>query len=174
MGAEVIDADKIGHKALLDKHVRKDLTDFFGKDITGKGNLIDRKKLAARAFLNKKNHKGLCDIVHPWLSRAIKNKIKAIRIKKPNAVVIIDAAVLIEIGLLNTVDKLIAVKTNHAQQKKRAKAKWGLSDSEIAKRIKLQIPLNRLVKKADFIIDNNGDLKTSKQQVKILCRQYGN
>jgi len=166
LGAKIIDADKIGHKALLDKDIKRKLINYFGKDIISVSGNLDRKKLAGKAFLNKKNHNQLCRIVHPWLVNYIKDEIRKIKSRNPEAVVIIDAAVLVEMGLLNTVDKLILVKVDYPKQAKRARVKWSLSGKDFQKRIKLQIPLSRLIKKADFIIDNNGDLQKTKEQVK--------
>lgn len=148
--AAIVDADKIGHEVLSDKDVKKRLVSYFGT--------AERKALAKKAFSSAKNHKILCEITHPLLVDKIKERLKG-------GIVIIDAAVLIEMGLLKYVDMLIVVNANRAQQIRRAKAKWKLSEKEILKRIKLQIPASRLFKKADFIIDNNGSLDKTRKQI---------
>lgn len=165
--AKIIDADKIGHEVLLDKGVKKRLVDYFG--------VADRKALAKKAFASARNHKALCRITHPLLVRKIKMRLKAINAKNPGSIVIIDAAVLIEMGLLKYIDKLILVKANRKAQIMRAKSKWNLSESDIKRRIKLQIPFSCLAKKAGFIIDNSRDIRETKKQIKEIInrRQYG-
>lgn len=162
--AVIIDADKIGHSVLLNKNTAKRLVDNFGSGIIKKG-VINRKILAERVFANAKNHKILCEITHALLADKIKNKLSGIKLKNPQATVIIDAAVLIELGIDRFVDKLIAVKISRKEQFKRARRKWRVSDKDIEKRIKLQFSFNRLALKADFIIDNSGSLENTKKQV---------
>jgi len=165
--AAVIDADKIGHSVLSDKGVKKRLVEYFGKRVIVKG-AVDRKAIAKLAFANRRSHKILCGITHPILVDKIKSKLNGIESENPKAFVIIDAAVLIEMGLLKVVDKLIVVKLNRAEQIRRAQNKWRLSPAQITKRIKLQIPASRLFKKADFIIDNSNNLEDTKKQVKKI------
>ena len=164
--AEIVDADKIGHSVLLDKNIKKELAGHFGKDII-KNGVVNRYALAEKAFANAKNHKALCRITHPLLVEEIKDRLKIIKSKNPDSVVIIDAAVLIEMGLWKYVDRLIAVKANRKAQIMRAKSKWDLSEKDINRRIKLQIPFSRLAKKAGFIIDNSGGLQDLKSQIKM-------
>jgi len=170
--ATVIDADKIGHTALLDNKVKKRLIGCFGKGII-KNGAISRKSLAELAFANKESHKALCRITHPVLVDKILKKIRQIKVKNPKAIVIIDAAVLLEMGLLKYIDKLIAVKLNRKQQIKRAQDKWKLSKNQINKRMKLQIPASRFFKKADFIIDNSGSFQDLKNRIKAWERING-
>jgi len=165
--AVIIDADKIGHLVLSDSKVKMDLKKHFGKDIIIKG-AVNRKALAEKAFAGPESHKALCRITHPLLAGKILDEITKIKAKNPQAVIIIDAAVLIEMGLLKYVDKLAAVKINRVEQIRRGCRKWKLSPFEINKRIKLQIPASRLFKKADFIIDNSGNPGKTRKQIQKM------
>ena len=173
-GAKVINADKIGHKALLEKTVRRQLVDYFSVEILDRSGIINRKKLAKRAFSNRRSHKRLCKIVHPILIDLIQNQLKIIKLKNPNQIVIIDAAILIEMGLLRIVDKLIVVETDSTIQIERAKKKWAISERDVKIRIDLQMSLRQLIKKADFVINNNGSLKETRGQVKKIWREIVN
>ena len=164
--ATIVDADNVGHSVLSDAKVKKQLVKYFGNDIL-KNGAVNRKALAEKAFASKKNHKALCRITHPVLVDKILKKIRQIKTKNPKAIVIIDAAVLIEMGLLKFIDKLIVVKSNQAQQIRRAQDKWKLSKKEINSRIKLQHPTSRLFQKADFIIDNSNSLEDTRNQIKV-------
>jgi dephospho-CoA kinase len=169
--ARVIDADSIGHQVLSDKAVRERLIAAFGSGIIDKAGAINRKRLAAKAFTSSRSHGLLCRITHPLLAKRIISRINKIRADNPRALIVIDAAVLIQMGLLRFVDKLIVVKADRSQQIKRAKSKWRLSGPQIQKRIGLQLPLRKLVKKADFIIDNSGSLVDTEKQVREALRK---
>lgn len=165
LNAAVVDADRIGHRVLEDSNVRRKLISRFGNGITASSGAIDRKALAVKAFASRQNHRMLCRTTHPLLAAAIINKLKQIKLKEPDGIAVVDAAVLIEMGLLSHIDKLIAVKIDPKEQMERAQGKWGLPERQISKRIKLQISQSRLIKKADFIIDNSGGLEETRRQV---------
>lgn len=165
--ATIIDADKIGHSVLSDAKVKEQLINYFGNEILKNGS-ISRKSLAKKAFLARKNHEALCRITHPVLVDKILKKLKICRAKSSKGIVIIDAAVLIEMGLLKYIDKLIVIKIKRGEQIRRCRDKWKLSVAQINKRIKLQIPASRLFKKADFIIDNSNHLNDTRKQIEKI------
>ncbi|MFH1355348.1 MAG: dephospho-CoA kinase [Candidatus Omnitrophota bacterium] len=166
--AKIIDADKIAHSVIKrGSRAYKRIYFVFGKEILGKNKEIDRKRLAAVAFRNKKSIKELNFIVHPEVIRIIKLKIKNIK----SGTVVLDAPLLIEAGLKKLVDKLIVVKITRGVQIRRIQSKTHLSRSQILERIKYQISLSKKVGLADFIIDNSGSLEKTEKQVENLIRR---
>lgn len=166
-GAEILDADKIAHHCIRPaSSAYRRIVDIFGQDIVGKDKKINRKKLAAIVFADKKLLAKLNKIIHPQVIAAIKEGIR--RSKKK--VMVIDAPLLIEAGLDKIVDKLIVVKIKRRQQLKRIQKKMSLTKNEILKRIKAQIPLQCKVRLADFIIDNSGRRKQTRRQTELIRR----
>jgi dephospho-CoA kinase len=60
----------------------------------------------------------------------------------------------------------------------RVKNKLSLSESEVSKRLNCQLSLREKVRLADFVIDNNGRIKKTEEQVKeilrsLMRRRYG-
>ncbi|MCM8771058.1 MAG: dephospho-CoA kinase [Candidatus Omnitrophica bacterium] len=166
LGAKVIDADKIAHR-LIQPHtlIYQKLISVFGKKILKKNcTAIDRKKLARIVFSKKTFLTKLNKIIHPEVIRTIKERIK----KDKSKIIILDAPLLIETGLDEIVDKLIVVKTSRDKQINRLKEKTGLSKKEISKRISYQLPLSYKIKKADFVIDNNGRREDTFVQVRQI------
>ncbi|MDD5045128.1 MAG: dephospho-CoA kinase [Candidatus Omnitrophica bacterium] len=169
LGANIIDADKIAH-CLIRPHsaVYRQIVSVFGKRFTKPGSpSIDRKKLARAAFANKVLLKKLNKIMHPAIILGIKLELK----KNRSKLVVLDAPLLIETGLDSITDKLIVVSLDKAEQLKRLKRKTGLSSKDIKRRISSQLPLGTKIKKADFVIDNNGTKKNTYQQVKAVCKK---
>jgi len=168
LGAEVIDADRIARQLLRPQEkVYRKIVFLFGNKILKKGSLqIERKKLARIVFQNKLALKKLNKIIHPEVIRIIKGKLKKIKKK----FVVIDAPLLLEAGLEKDVDILVVVKADNAKQIKRLKLKFGLAEEEIKKRIAQQMPLGEKIKKADFLIDNNGSKRQTRKSVERLWR----
>ncbi len=162
-GAKIIDSDKIARSCITaGSKIYKKIISAFGRKITGKDKEIDRVKLAAVVFNNKKCLKKLNSIVHPEVIRIIKKEINS----KKKGVVILDAPLLLEAGLRKLVDKLIVVTIDRETQIKRLLKKTPLKKTDILKRIKSQISQNVKSRFADFIIDNNGSMTKTKKQVK--------
>ena len=68
LGAKVVDADKLGHKALKKGSVAyKRVVAAFGKNILLPDLSISRKALAGKVFANKVNLEKLNRIVHPGI-----------------------------------------------------------------------------------------------------------
>ncbi len=166
-GAKVIDADKIAHQIVKPgSPVYKKIIYAFGKGVLGKNNRLDRAKLARSVFADKKLIRKLDRITHPKIIRLIKGEIKHTKSK----VIILDAPLLIEAGLRNLVDKLIVVKIKRSKQLSRLIKKTRMRRNEILSRIKCQLPLGHKVRLADFVIDNSGDIKKTRKQVREIRR----
>lgn len=167
-GAKIIDADTIAHKLLKPQNkIYKKIISTFDESIVAKNKTIDREKLAYLVFNNKALLKKLNRITHPEIIRIMKGQIK----KSSKKTIILDAPLLIEAGLKKWVDKLIVVKIKRKNQIERILKKSNLTKQEILRRIKSQLPLQDKVRRADFVIDNNGTLKSTKRQVEQIRRQ---
>jgi len=166
-GAKVIDADKLAHQCLKVKSPAcKKIIRIFGKGIFDSRGNVDRAKLGQIVFRNKILLKKLNWIVHPEVIKAIKNEIK--RIKR--GLVVLDAPLLLEAKAAKLVDKIAVVKISRKKQVERLKAKLGISEAEILRRIKCQLPLPLKIRLADFVIDNSSTLKETKKQVAEIRR----
>jgi len=167
-GAELIDADKIAHVVIKPKtSAYRKIIKVFGPCILDKNKLIDRKRLSAIVFDKKGFLIKLNSIVHPAVAKAIKQRIK----HSVKDVIVLDVPLLFEARLENLVDKIIVVKASVSKQIARLSGRTRLSEEEIKKRINSQLPLSVKVRKADFVIDNNGSIEKTKKQLEQLRRR---
>lgn len=165
LGAKIIDADKIAHRMLYSgTPAYKKIVSRFGKGILKKDGSIDRRILGEIAFAKKSRIRDLCRIVHPPVIAEIRKKIKS---SKCN-VILIDAPLLIEAGLLKSVDMFIVVKADRKKQIERIEKRMKLSKKEILKRIDYQLELKDKIKMADHVIDNSKTMANTKKQVKYI------
>jgi dephospho-CoA kinase len=87
----------------------------------------------------------------------------------PNAVAIVEAALILEAGAAKRFDRLIVVTCEEKQRVTRFAARQKLdfeaARKEVARRMAAQLPEAEKIKVADFVIDNSGALGYTQEQV---------
>ncbi|MBU3934231.1 MAG: dephospho-CoA kinase [Candidatus Omnitrophica bacterium] len=172
LGASCINVDAIYRRFIKPRGLLYErIVSAFGRDVLGNNKQIDRKKLAKIVFGENEALKRLCRITHPAIIKRMNAELSRLKRVKRCAVIIIDAPLLIEAGLLDLVDKSIAVKAGERNQIARCKRQRGASGAEVIKRIRSQAPQAEKIKLADYVINNNGTLKQTREQVKDIWRK---
>ncbi len=172
LGAEILDADKIGHKALAkNSRCYKKIVERFGDKILDCNRKIDRSNLAQIAFKNSANQKALCAIIHPWIFEYIDKKIKFYRKNKNINLLIVEAVLLIESGLHKKMDGIIVVKADKSQQISRVNLNRKMNKNAARQRMRYQLSLVKKIKYADYLIDNRGTFKNTESQVNKLAAE---
>ena len=169
LGAKVIDADKIA-RSLIEKNgpERGRIVAAFGPEILAASGRINRSKLAGAVFGNKNALARLNRIVHPGVIRRIKAIVKT---SGRDAVVVIDAPLLIEAGLLNIVDKLVIVSSSKKRQIERCRKKFRIKREEVLKRIKSQMSLKKKIKMADFVVKNDSTMSAMRSRARKVWEE---
>jgi len=165
LGAVVIEADKVGHEALLPgSPVRSQVVAAFGKEILLPDGNIDRRALAKIVFSSSERLVELNRIVHPWMFGTIKSRIEEFR-EKGEKVVVLDAAILIEAGWEPLVDEVWVTKASPEIVMNRLKVRGdGLSEADMLARIRRQMTDEERVKYADIVINTDcspGEVETT-------------
>jgi dephospho-CoA kinase len=169
LGAKVVDADKIGHKALSKgSSAYKRVVAAFGRKILKPDLSINRPALAKIAFANRKNLEKLNRIVHPGIISEI---VKRIRSTAKNEVLIVDAPLICETNITGLMNALIVVKASKKNQIERASRKFGMREKDVVKRMAYQMPLKKKIRYADHAVDNNGTKKETKKQVRKIWQE---
>ncbi len=171
-GAYLIDADQIARE-LVTPHspTWNELVQVFGKEILNEDESIDRKGLAQRVFSNPKERTLLNQVIHPRIKEEIKRRKEEILQKDPEAIIIIDAALLVERGDHREMDKVIVVVAPDDQRIERLKRRDGMSEEEAKKVISSQMPQEEKMRVADFVIRNEGTLEETKQRARELFQE---
>ena len=166
-GAYLIDADRIARELVQPRAPAwKALVKAFGKEILQEDGSIHRKKLATRVFSNPVERELLNRILHPRIKKEIDRRIKGIGQKGPKAIVVIDAALLVETGYYRAVDQVVVVTSTKKQQIERLRRREEM-DQEIARGIvDSQISGEERIKVADIIIRNQGSRKKTERKAK--------
>ena len=157
-GAEVIDADRIGHQVLGPSgSAREAVLVRFGPDVLGPDGGIDRTKLGAIVFADAAARRDLEAISHPAIYAEIRRRLE--RADPDGPVVVIDAPLLVETGRGRSVGMvaLVVVAATPEQQLERAVARGTPKERALAV-IGAQATLSHKMAAADYVIDNRGPL----------------
>ena len=168
-GAYIIDSDEICRQLVKPgKPAWKEIFNIFGSEYFNPDNSLKRKKLAALIFENNNKRIALEAILHHRVIVEEKVRYHSYQKKYPNAVVIIDAALLIESGNHKTIDKIIVIHSNEELQIQRVIKRSDESRESVKKRLEQQMSLEEKLKYADHILYNESDQKYLKKQVLFL------
>jgi dephospho-CoA kinase len=171
-GAYIIDADQMGRE-LVRPHTPawKEIVRAFGKDILREDGSIHRKKLAEKVFADPGQRKLLNQILHPRIRKEMERRAKAIGQKDPEAVVVIDAPLLVELGEHRKMDKLIVVTSTQTQQLERLRKRDGISREGALRISSSQMPVEDKVKLADFVIRNEGSFQEMREKTREVFQE---
>lgn len=172
LGAVAIDADEIGRSLMQPGTVVYDrIVSAFGAAIVDASGQLDRHKLAEIVFNDLEQLKHLNAIVHAPVLREIDRLVFLQRQKDPQAVILVESAVLFEAGQNRRFDKMIVAWCRPEQQVERYQAQSGLSGEDIQRRMAAQMPGEEKKRLADYVIDTSASLADTERQVQEVYAQ---
>ncbi|MGL4911157.1 MAG: dephospho-CoA kinase [Romboutsia sp.] len=170
---DVVDADIISRKIFEDKKLLNEVFDCFGREIENEDGTLNRKSLGDIVFKDNEKLLKLNSLTHPKIKDRINNEIDLIK-NDNKSIVVIDAALLVEGGYLDIVDKLIVVTCKEDIQIDRIIKRDNCSKKDAISRIHSQMSQCEKVKYGDYIIDNSGtlsDLQKSTEEFIIYMKE---
>ena len=171
-GAYIIDADQIARELVQpQKPAWNELIKAFGQEILQEDGSIQRKKLADKIFVDPKQRKLLNQILHPRIKEEMDRRTKEIGEKDPQAIVVIDAPLIVELGDHREMDKLIVVTSTQTQQIERLKDRDRTNTEEALRIVSSQMPLEEKLKFADYVIRNEGSMEETKKRAKEVYQE---
>ncbi|KYD22529.1 dephospho-CoA kinase [Parageobacillus toebii] len=172
LGIPVIDADQVARDVVkVGEEAYEQIIKTFGQDILQENGEIDRAKLGAIVFYNEQERKKLNAIVHPAVRRRMLAE-KEAYVQKGAKTIVLDIPLLFESELTHLIDKIIVVYVDNDIQLERLMKRNGFSEEEALARIRSQMPLHEKVKKADAVINNNGTIEETKQQLFQILKEW--
>jgi dephospho-CoA kinase len=168
-GAHIIDADQLSRELVRPGHpALKEIVDVFGEDILDPSGNLDRELLAKNIFEDTEKKSALEAILHPKVIVREQEIYLSISTSDPSAIVIVDAALLIESGNYKNVDKVIVVQSREEQQVQRILSRGSQSYDQAIARIKNQMNFEEKSKYADYILDNQSQPEDLRQKVQEI------
>ncbi|KAL3110635.1 hypothetical protein niasHT_017513 [Heterodera trifolii] len=166
-GYSVVDADEIARMVVEPgktayNRLRTEFGDSFFDDENG--GVLRRDKLAELVFTDVEKRKRLNAITHGEVIKEMIKRIlwEAVHLRK---FIFLDIPLLYETKMDRFVQKTIVVACNDDTQLWRVALRDELATDEAEKRIRAQMPMEEKARKASFVIDNNGSLEETEQQL---------
>ncbi len=150
----ILDLDGIAKDVYREnKNVVEKLRFCFGKDIADRDDKVNYKKLGSIVFADCGEMEKLDEIMFPLIEEKVKEYI--LKNNSKSGYIIIDAAILFKSNIYKYCNKIILVKSDLKNRRKRLKSKNGsLSESDLENRLKNQ-KIRIIGKKINFIIEND-------------------
>jgi dephospho-CoA kinase len=166
LGARVIDADRIGHEVYRpgSEGFRR-VVEAFGAGVVGTDGAIDRRALGAIVFADPAARARLNAIVHPLIAAEIAARVAAAREDGFTGPLVIEAAVMLEAGWQQLVDRVWVVSTRPEHAVARVVAARGLARDEVERRLAAQMPDAERRRRADLVIENDGEPTALRREV---------
>jgi dephospho-CoA kinase len=169
LGCHIIHADRLGHDVLARGGLAYDAAvGLLGPSILKQDSTIDRERVAELVFGHPERLAALNAIVHPAVRRLENDAISRIAEQEPDAVVVIEAAILIEAGLYKDYDYLVVVTCSSERQMERALARPGAVRQDIEARVARQMPPEEKRRFANYVIDSSGTEEETLRQTREL------
>ncbi len=171
-GAFVLHADQVAHDLMKPgQRVYEDVVKEFGREVLGPRGEIDRAKLAQAAFGGGRIQK-LNRIVHPAVVARQEQWMAEMWKQHPQAIVVVEAALILEAGVGRRFDKLMVVTCTPEQKVARFAARQRLTEeqarAEVERRAAAQMPEAEKVAAANYVIDNSGTLAETEAQIERI------
>ena len=168
-GGFIFDADKEA-KNIIDKNekAQQEIIREFGSDVINIDNKIDKQKLARVAFQDEFHQLNLNSIIHPYVFKKIDETFDKIKLDNKHKIFVVDAALIYESGADTHMDYVIVVTSLLRYRTERVMSRQNITRDDFMKRVALQWSDEDKEHLADFIIQNNSDLKSLEKKSKNI------
>lgn len=166
--ATIIDADEVVREMYEPGHTYYNkILEIFGKKVLDNTNSLNRKKISEIIYKNDTEREKLNELTYKYVVSEIKKRVKS----EKNKNVIIDAPLLFESALDKICDSTIAILADKKIKIERICKRDKLNIKDAKSRLSIQAEDAYYLKKADYIITNNGKLEEI--NLEEICTKIG-
>jgi dephospho-CoA kinase len=169
-GVPIIDADALTRELQAPgQPAYVDIAAAWPEAIAPDGQL-DRRRLADIVFSQPAALKRLEAIMHPRIQTLSRQRTDAFA-EAGHPLVLYEASLLVESGRDRELDGLIVVTASAATRIARVVARDGVREDDVRARMRAQLPQEDKVRRANHVIDNDGDLAATEAQVERVLSE---
>jgi len=164
-GIDHVDADTISHRLtakgtpLAEKIITR-----FGEDYRNQDGSLNRQALRNRIFTTPSDRIWLENLLHPHIRTELVKQLEQCR--GPYALLV--APLLFETSLDKICDQTIVIGLTQQIQLERVCARDHISKEQAQKILATQMPLSEKIKKANYLIENNGTKEEFAKKIQQL------
>ncbi|TYZ28833.1 dephospho-CoA kinase [Selenomonas caprae] len=171
-GAAILDADAIAH-ALAEPggSLYQAYRRHFGAAVLQADGRLDRAAIGKIVFAQPEERAWIDRSAHPLIQAEIKRQL-AEKKRQDVPLIVLDVPLLFESGWDKMTEENCLVDVSEAVQLARLMQRDGYDEQAARARIAAQMPLAEKRRRADRLIDNNGDLPATLRQVDLLWKEW--
>lgn len=160
----VFNSDLEAKKLYSHPEVKQQIIKHFG-NVYNEQHQLDKKALANIVFNDEDKLQQLNNIIHPAVKKLFETWVN----KNNHAPILIkEAAILIESGAAKQVNKIIVITAPKEERIRRVMQRDNVSEKEVVVRMNKQLPEEKLIAQADFIIKNDNKQLVIPQVLNIV------
>lgn len=171
MGCGVIDADQLAREALQRPEVKARLREWWGPGVIDEAGRADRAAVGRLVFDRPAELKRLESLTHPIVNQQRLDARMALAGRPEIRAIVEDCPLLLEAGLDGDCDVLVYVDADRATREARVRETRGWDPAELARRERLQWPLDIKRRAADYVLRNGAGFDDLNRQVASVLRQ---
>ncbi len=168
LGCVVGDSDALAREVLEEPAVRREIVGWWGDRVLDEAGRIDRAAVAAIAFGDPGQRDRLERLTHPRIESRRKAIFEAAPADAP--ALVIDAPLLLEAGLGTECDAVVFIDASPETRARRLARTRGWDEAELGRREDSQLPLDVKRARADYVIENDGELSGLTDRVRRVLR----
>ncbi len=170
---EVYLADEVAHEVQRKgTECHQKLVQLLGGEILNADGEIERKKMAEIIFNNPKLLKQVNALIHPAVRNYLLTHLELAKKSGMIDLFVVEAALLIETGYKDLVDEMWYVHADPDIRAERLRKSRGYSEQKIDQIMKSQLSEDAFRNACDFVIENNGDVCKTFQQIDKKLEAY--
>lgn len=169
LGVPVIDTDLIAREIVapgLPAH--RQIRCSFGESVLRADGTLDRDSLRAMVFDDPDKRVDLERILHPAIRREVSRRLHDLN--APYCIVVVP--LLVESGFTDLVDRVLVVDAPEDARLRRVCRRSGLSKAEVRRIFAAQATSEQRRRRADDVLENDGELAELDHKVAALHRRY--
>jgi dephospho-CoA kinase len=169
-GIPVLDADRISREVTAPgKPAYEAIVGAFGRKILQQEGTIDRKRLGEIVFADASLRARLETITHPAILEAMKEALAGLS-REGHRAAVVEATLIHESGRKGLFEAVISVTCDRETAISRLAARDGMPREDAEARLRAQMDPERKAGASEYVVDNSGDIESTRRQVERLAR----
>lgn len=171
-GLPIVDADVVARLVVEPgTPTLQKIVEVFGEDALLEDGAMNRQKIGSIIFHDEEKRKELNSIIHPAIRQEMLRQ-RDEYIENGEKTVIMDIPLLFESKLQHFVEKILVVYVSEETQLERLILRNQLTEEDAKARIASQLPFSEKIHGADAVINNNGTIEETAQQLEAILRKW--
>jgi dephospho-CoA kinase len=175
LGAYTINSDAVVSGLLREGPVTGRVRELLGDSVFGPGGGLVKEKVAEMIFSDPEKRKALEGLLHPLVLKRVQETARG----REHEVVVVEVPLLFEGGYEGQFHKTVTVCSDEDTALTRLLGA-GVRREDALMRMKAQMPIEEKMRRADFVIENNGTAEELRGRVRLVydalracCRSGG-